>query len=658
VIINKLTVVVPNDTPEERVAEMAFSNSFGNGNNKAYYYLVSVDENSITLCQMIQHGADFEKSAQDYLAKQGIKPEIIAISELAVNECAQLLTESHELNFCPELPEIFGPKGMMPFVAEPFSDAITEVRCVDMQSKKEVLNRAKTLHSNSLAEELHRIYEGSPVRFCGHPVLYSICADDTNSGIDISECLCDALYGMNRVPSTRAAILTLDKVRLPEALLRDLYKAQEGGILLVMTPTTTDPEILEDSIRTLRNLSKLAAEYRGSVLTIFITEKGKENSLRNVRRCLRNITLINISEDAYSAKETAKRLKALAKEQGIKSTAGLCKGLTKEEYSEKEIKRIFAGWYDMYLKLEAFPQYAEVAYAKDTVTVQPKEKKQPSAFDELSRLIGLTEAKKILGQARDYVLAQKIYEKRGYKAEMPCLHMVFTGNPGTCKTTVARLTAKLFKECGVLSKGELIECGRADLVGKFVGTTAPLVKQKFAEAKGNLLFIDEAYSLFEEKEGMFGDEALATICAELENQRQDTIVVFAGYKEPMQRLLDRNIGLRSRIAFSIDFPDYSEEEMMEIVKLNLEDKQRVIDVKTEDKVRKLIRSKMGDPQFGNGRYARTLVEQAMLSQASRIVKMPEEKITDNEIRYLTENDFPDLDAKEPEVIRKPIGFAC
>ena len=146
-------------------------------------------------------------------------------------------------------------------------------------------------------------------------------------------------------------------------------------------------------------------------------------------------------------------------------------------------------------------------------------------------------------------------------------HMVFTGNPGTAKTTVARLFARIMKENNLLETGEFIEVGRADLVGKFVGWTASLIKKRFSEAKGGVLFIDEAYSLVDDRSGSFGDEAINTIVQEMENNRENVIVIFAGYPDRMKEFIDRNPGLSSRIAFHVSFPDYSTPELCDIANL-------------------------------------------------------------------------------------------
>ena len=156
---------------------------------------------------------------------------------------------------------------------------------------------------------------------------------------------------------------------------------------------------------------------------------------------------------------------------------------------------------------------------------------------------------------------------------------------------------------------------------------------------------------------MFGDEAINQITLEMENHRDNVVVIFAGYKEPMEELLNRNVGLKSRVAFKVDFPDYTEDEMLQILHLNLEKNTRKITKDGEEKVRQLIRNGMKDPYYGNGRFARELVEQAMLSQASRIVALPEDKITDEGIRYLIAEDFPEPKAEE-KAVRRTIGFAC
>ena len=183
-------------------------------------------------------------------------------------------------------------------------------------------------------------------------------------------------------------------------------------------------------------------------------------------------------------------------------------------YLAPELRGLFDDWYNYELKTSVYPQYQEIATVKSEVA---KAEPKGSAYHELMEMIGLDGAKKVINQALNYYKAQKLFADKGMKTDRPAMHMVFTGNSGTAKTSVARLFAKIMKENNLLSKGNLIEVGRGDLVGKYVGWTAPTIQKKFKEAQGSVLFIDEAYSLVDDRSGSFGDEAINTIVQEMEN---------------------------------------------------------------------------------------------------------------------------------------------
>ena len=237
-------------------------------------------------------------------------------------------------------------------------------------------------------------------------------------------------------------------------------------------------------------------------------------------------------------------------------------------------------------------------------------------------------------------------------------HMIFTGNPGTAKTTVARLLAEILKENGILKTGAFIECGRADLVGKYVGWTAQIVKEKFSQAQGGILFIDEAYSLVEDRGGLYGDEAINTIVQEMENKRGDVIVIFAGYPGKMKEFLAKNEGLRSRIAFHVDFPDYGSDELMGILEKMLLDKQYVMTSQAKAKAQQIFKQVCTRNEFGNGRFVRNLFEQAVNRQATRISESAEEEIGREKLFELQEIDLDVNIVKQydKEQIR-PIGFS-
>ena len=171
-------------------------------------------------------------------------------------------------------------------------------------------------------------------------------------------------------------------------------------------------------------------------------------------------------------------------------------------------------------------------------------------------MTGLNNVKSLADRILAFYRLEKKREKFGIESCDISRHMIFTGNPGCAKTTVARLIAEILSEEQILETGAFVECGRSDLVGRYVGWTAKCVKRKFREAKGGVLFIDEAYSLLDDSHS-FGDEAINTIVQEMENMRKEVIVIFAGYPVPMNDFLERNEGLNSRIAFHVSFDDYS-----------------------------------------------------------------------------------------------------
>ena len=253
--------------------------------------------------------------------------------------------------------------------------------------------------------------------------------------------------------------------------------------------------------------------------------------------------------------------------------------------------------------------------------VEPAKVKKTSrhtAMEELQELVGLQNIKQQAGQIVAFAKMQKLAKTKGKKIDAVNLNFAFTGNPGTAKTTAARIFARVMKENGILSKGDLLEVGRADLVAKYIGQTAIKVKELFAKAKGNVLFIDEAYSLVDEWENSYGDEAIATIVQEMENHRDDVIVIFAGYPDKMQAFLARNPGLRSRVPFVIEFDDYTAEELAAIAEKEIERRGYTVEKAAEKKILEICRTAVCSEDCGNGRFSRNLVDAAIMKAAVRV----------------------------------------
>jgi len=241
---------------------------------------------------------------------------------------------------------------------------------------------------------------------------------------------------------------------------------------------------------------------------------------------------------------------------------------------------------------------------------------------ELDEIVGLTKVKEYLLSLENHVKVNEIRKKKGLKTTEVSKHMIFTGNPGTGKTTIARLVSRMMKAAGILKQGQLVEVTRADLVGKYVGHTAPLTMSVIESALGGVLFIDEAYSLYRGKDDSFGLEAIDTLVKAMEDHRDDLIVILAGYEKEMEEFLTANTGLKSRFANIIHFADYTGEELMLIAKSIAKSKDYRIDdeaLKPLQNYFTLMQARE-DVTSGNGRLARNLVEDAILQQSRRCLE--------------------------------------
>lgn len=240
---------------------------------------------------------------------------------------------------------------------------------------------------------------------------------------------------------------------------------------------------------------------------------------------------------------------------------------------------------------------------------------------KLDRLVGLSSIKTFIHEIYAWLEIAKKRRQAGLLTEMQVLHMIFTGNPGTGKTTVARLIAELFKEMGVLSKGHLIEVERADLVGEYIGHTAQKTREHIKRALGGVLFLDEAYSLARGGEKDFGREAIDTMVKAMEDYNNQFVLILAGYEKEMYRFLRSNPGLPSRFPIHLSFPDFQIEELMEIADLMVMEREYRFSIPAKEKLRAHLQQKREADRlsFGNARYVRNLIEQAIRHQAVRLL---------------------------------------
>lgn len=240
---------------------------------------------------------------------------------------------------------------------------------------------------------------------------------------------------------------------------------------------------------------------------------------------------------------------------------------------------------------------------------------------ELGRLVGLAKVKGHFREVEAFACIQARRQAVGLKAEPVVLHMIFRGNPGTGKTTVARLAGRFFHSLGLVEKGHVVEVERADLVGEYIGHTAQRTREQVKKALGGVLFVDEAYSLARGGEKDFGREAIDTMVKAMEDHRTNLAIVLAGYRDEMDWFLRQNPGLRSRFPTHLDFPDFTPEELLGIAQRMLLDRDYIL----TDQARRALSEVLGRPSWaravatGNGRLVRNLVEQAVRRQAVRLM---------------------------------------
>lgn len=262
-------------------------------------------------------------------------------------------------------------------------------------------------------------------------------------------------------------------------------------------------------------------------------------------------------------------------------------------------------------------------------------------MDALDRdLVGLKPVKSRIRDICALLVIDRLRLNLGLAAQSPSLHMCFTGNPGTGKTTVAMRMAQILHELGYVRSGHLVAVTRDDLVGQYIGHTAPKTKEVLKKAMGGVLFIDEAYYLYRpENERDYGQEAIEILLQVMENQRDDLVVILAGYKDRMDTFFMSNPGMNSRIAHHIDFPDYQEDELAQIAQHMLSAQNYRLNEEAEKAFAKYLHLRKQQPHFANARSVRNALERARLRQASRLFANPNKELTADDLSTLNAEDI-------------------
>ncbi|MFV0342577.1 MAG: AAA family ATPase [Anaerocolumna sp.] len=518
----------------------------------------------------------------------------------------------------------------------------------------------KLLPDAAMVKEIDRIFNTEHPKdlYYGIPVHYKLSAKSDLVADDMVDLIVNCLYTNKRLLSRRITkIDNIEDKRWDKENFSKLIKCSQGTAIEIMLngDVATEQEYASQYHR----VSDLLAEYikvnSGSILFFLVENMSHPGFAKQlIGKIDEELDILEINEGVGNSRQALSYFMALLDESNMQKFYDNDVIFEKDKfYSATEVRTRFNQWRKARLKDRVYSAYNQNL----ALRVDKDISKKGSAFDELQTLVGLEDVKSIVKDIISAYKVQKMRNKYYDSNEAFTRHMIFTGNPGTAKTTVARLMTEIMKENGILKTGTFIEVGRADLVGKYVGWTATIVKDKFSQAQGGVLFIDEAYSLVDDSHS-FGDEAINTIVQEMENKRGDVIVIFAGYPEKMNEFLAKNEGLRSRIAFHVKFPDYNPIELMGILDKILKGKQYRITAEAREKTLQIFYKVYKQEGYGNGRFVRNLFEQAVNRQATRITTMERKEISREELFELCASDF---DTNIVEQYKNPqnhkIGFA-
>lgn len=601
----------------------------------SFFFVSNSSDGILTVGVIAERQGKIRETLKAYLKYIECELADIVVMEITFNSIQNLLYSANRQDYIADDDEVMEKYGLDKISGRRGRSIDFGENIVDGRGQSEVFSNAeKYLLNKTFLPELNRIYGGrASSKPYGHPVHYILQTDDRDTRREAYKTLLQALYANNRLSSKRYSFLDLKPGESFSVMMYDaLYKVCSGGAVVVRYLANDDSEdngFASSERDTIENICEGARRYRNQVLTIICLPRECKNAKSLFYENLGTMTFVEIQEDFVDGEQAGSFLKMLAKENKVRTDKALFAKLEADKgYLAPDLRAIFDEWYNNKLKTAIYPQYKDLKISKqEVVKATPK----GSAYVELQDMIGLKEAKSVIQKALNYYKMQKLYEEKGLKRDTPAMHMVFKGNPGTAKTTAARLFARVMKDNGLLSKGQLVEVGRGDLVGKYVGWTAQTVQSKFKEAIGGVLFIDEAYSLVDDRSGSFGDEAINTIVQEMENHREDVVVIFAVYPDEMEKFLHKNPGLRSRIAFHVPFEDYDADELCKIAALIGKNKGISLEDTALQKLGTIFETARKQSDFGNGRYVRNVLEQAKMNQASRLLEYDFDDITTEEI---------------------------
>lgn len=512
------------------------------------------------------------------------------------------------------------------------------------------------LMPKDLGNELARIYRTRPNEFIGYPCIYVMPYDTTNNDAIVSM-LMGALYKNNRLRSRYVyrdtcvsspySVNSVENELITDSFLEsdissDVAPIESGHIKYTMRGISMLSHFRQLFIASSRPRDfwiTICRKYGINCVYIDCNDDSISPNSDECRNFIKDFIKsrfpdIEITEELVNDTENEFTSDAAANQRKISKTT-MYRGLNNYFKNIYPLKKSFSEYYSLPKVVENFSK--------------------GSAVNQLNSLIGLSGIKNDIKSILNTFLYSTAISKNALVLENR--NMIFTGNPGTCKTTIARLLSSILYQNGIIPDNSINEVGRQELVGKYVGWTARLVQEAYEDAEGGILFIDEAYSLSEDKGG-YGAEAINTIVQCMENYRDRVITIFAGYPDKMQAFLETNPGLKSRIGFYVNFPNYSLDELCLIFKKMVKDRGLKVTPTAVDEVRKTFEIKMRSKDFGNGRFVRNVLDKVIANHSNRMVEKYDDlfKAPKTDMLTLRKEDMLNLDIKEIVIENSSIGF--
>jgi AAA+ superfamily predicted ATPase len=459
---------------------------------------------------------------------------------------------------------------------------------------------------------INQIQVSNSPGFIGHCYHYVIIGKNRSEMSEVTRALTYHLYKTNRLlyPIINRLNLNEQQFRMRDIDLYSVVDHAYGSVLLIDLTNTDFEQINQRNIFLLRTeLLEAFMALSPKVLLVFWTDDEKNPLFKDFINMFDDMRFLKVEPCLLDHENAMTLLEKMVKEDQLdfndfKDLLSPSDPLLSVRDIERKFKQRF--WWVLENQYYPLPNLDNVFNSKRTKVVSGQ------AMRELNGLIGLKEVKLQIDKLLNVSLWLKRFKDLNIPIEQFSKHMVFTGNPGTAKTTVARLVGQLFKEHGLLSRGHFNEVTRKDLIGEYVGQTAVKVHQLIQQSIGGVLFIDEAYSLYEDTKVSYVPEALGVIMAEMENHRDDLIIIFAGYPEEMEKFLDMNPGFRSRIGFYLKFEDYDKRQLNEMFQKIIIDKGFMLSGESIEMLDEFILYFQQKPNFGQGRTIRNLVEKVII----------------------------------------------